>query len=277
MSTIKIIAIDIDGTLLDSQLRLQEPVKEAIAKAKATGIKIVLCSGRPLPGVKPFLKELNLTDEGDYAITYNGALVQTSHDGKVIAHHTLAYDNFLEVEQAAKKADVHFHGINEFGLFTSDKDISHYSVRECFLNEIPLFYRTNDELDTSMSYSKMMMIDPPEQLEKAIALLPESFYERYTVLRSAPFYLEILNKEASKGQALRDLANYLNVPREEVMAIGDQGNDLDMIQYAGIGVAMGNAVDPIKDASDVITTSNDENGVAEAIYRYALESEKVSR
>jgi len=116
----------------------------------------------------------------------------------------------------------------------------------------------------------MMMIDEPAILDAAIARLPQTFRDKYTTVKSSPFYFEILNKEASKGAAVANLAQHLGIKQEEIMAIGDNENDLSMIEYAGLGVAMGNAVPLIKEAANVVTATNDEHGVAEAIKKFVL-------
>ncbi|WP_373470716.1 sugar-phosphatase [Carnobacterium alterfunditum] len=273
--TIELIAIDLDGTLLTPERKISAKVKETIEMAKTKGIKIVLCTGRPLPGVFPILEALNLEEEGDYVITYNGALVQQSHNGKAIAHHTLSYDNFLEIEAMSRQVGSHCHTIDETHIYTANKDISPYSVRESSLVNMPIRYRTVEEMDPTLEISKMMMIDEPDILDAAIAKLPKSFYAEYTILKSEPFYLEVLNKSASKGQALKDLARILDIPKENIMAIGDNENDIDMIQYAGMGVAMGNAVASVKEVSDYITDTNEYDGVATAIEAIAFENISV--
>lgn len=116
-----------------------------------------------------------------------------------------------------------------------------------------------------------MMIDDPEVLEKAIARIPPEAYERYTIVRSSPNFLEILNKDADKGKGVAQMAEYLNIPRENVMCIGDHGNDLAMVKYAGVGVAMGNAEPSIKEAAQFVTTTNQEDGVAVAINKFVFE------
>jgi len=265
-----IIALDMDGTLLNPEGKINPEVYEAVQKAKDAGIKVVLCTGRPLPGVTPYLEQLGLTREGDFVITYNGALVQRSHNGSIIAHHTMDHDDFMTVSEIADKAGIHFQAINDHGVYTPNKNISYYTVRESFLSNVPLRYRSTEEMDPDMTYSKMMMIDPPEILEAGMERLPKDMGDHYTLLRSEPFFLEVLNKNASKGAALKDVADILGVPRERVMAVGDNENDIAMIAYAGVGVAMENAVDKVKEVSDRITLSNAENGVAQAIYDYAL-------
>ncbi|GEK92103.1 sugar-phosphatase [Alkalibacterium kapii] len=269
--TIKLIAIDIDGTLLNTDRKVTKEVKEAIHAAKQADIRVVLCTGRPFPGVVSLIEELELNETDDYVISYNGALVQNTHTEEKIIDYTLTHDDYLFLEKTAREAGSHFHAIHNEGVFTPNKDISKYTVREAFIIGLPLFYRTPGEMDPSSSYNKMMMIDEPPVLEAAIARLPESLWENYTLLRSEPYYFEILNKKASKGKAVKALAEHLNIDRKQVMAIGDSGNDIDLVDFAGIGVAMENATDEVKAVADVITASNNNHGVAHAINTYALD------
>lgn len=122
-----------------------------------------------------------------------------------------------------------------------------------------------------MEKTKIMLIDESYILDAAIAKIPAEFYSEYNIFKSEPFYCEILNKKASKGQAVQKLAKLLNISQHEVMAIGDHPNDYDMVQYAGIGVAMGNAVEEIKNIAQYITLTNNEDGVAKAIVNFVLE------
>lgn len=266
--SIKLVAIDIDGTLLDSNRKISPKVKETLQRANESGIYIVLCTGRPLPGVTEQLAELDLYGPNDYVITYNGSLVQATQSNEIISQYTLSYEDFLEIELTARKAGVHLHTIDDKAIYTANRDIGKYTVHEAYLVDMPLKYRTVEEMTPDMSIIKMMMIDEPEVLDQAISVLPESFTTKFTTVKSTEFYYEILNKEASKGNALAKLADHLGIAQSEVMAIGDNENDLSMIEYAGIGVAMGNATENVKRAADILTTSNDEDGVAEALLKY---------
>lgn len=263
--SIKLIAIDIDGTLLNEKRELKQEVTEAVQAAVQSGIKIVLCTGRPTPGIREYIRELGLDQKEDYSITYNGGLLRRTDTEEVISQHKLTYNDFLKLQNAADEAGVHFHALHNDKIITLNKNISHFTVHESFVSEIPLLYRNLDEIDKNANYSKMMMIDWPEILEEGINKLPQNLWEDYTVLRSEPHFLEFLNKKASKGTALKELADILNISSDNVMAIGDGGNDLDMIKYAGIGVAMGNATKEVKNAAQYITATSEENGVAEAI------------
>ena len=115
-----------------------------------------------------------------------------------------------------------------------------------------------------------MFIDEPERLNKVIAQIPASIKEKYMMVQSAPYFLEILHPEVSKGNAVKKLAEKLGIKQQEVMSIGDNGNDLSMIEYAGCGVAMENAIPEVKKSADFQTRSNNENGVAYAIQELVL-------
>lgn len=268
--TIELVAIDLDGTLLNEEHKISPQVKKAIQAVKETGVKIVICTGRPFPGATDFLEELALKEEDDYVITYNGGLVQEVKSGDVVVRHMMDHQDYLTLQEAALNAGSHFHAIHNEGIFTPNSDISEYSVREAYMIGLPLFHRKPEEMDPSVIYNKMMMIDEESILEKAIASLPQSLWDKYTILRSEPFFLELLNKKASKGTAVKELAELLSIPQESVMAIGDGGNDIDMIEWAGIGVAMENATKEVKAVADHITLSNRENGVAEALKKFIL-------
>ena len=115
-----------------------------------------------------------------------------------------------------------------------------------------------------------MMVDEPELLDEAISKLPKEVYDKYTVVKSAPFFLEFLNKKVNKGTGVELLASHLGVKQDEIITMGDAGNDLHMIEYAGMGIAMGNATDDIKAIANYITDSNSEDGVAKAIEKFVL-------
>jgi Cof subfamily protein (haloacid dehalogenase superfamily) len=121
-----------------------------------------------------------------------------------------------------------------------------------------------------MSFIKLMMVDEPQVLDAVIPRLPSALTERFAVLKSAAFFLEVFDHRAGKGPSLQKLAEHLGIDRMQVMAIGDQENDLTMLQYAGTSVAMGNAVDIVKSTALHQTTTNSEDGVALAIERFVL-------
>ncbi|MFS0653870.1 sugar-phosphatase [Bacillus sp. 179-C3.3 HS] len=266
----KLVAIDMDGTLLNDQHMVPDAAFEAIQQAKAEGIKIVLCTGRPIGGVHRYLKELQLDQEGDFVIAYNGALVQNSHTNEVVSELTLSHDDLTSLYELSRQLDTPMHYFDSARLYSPNRDISEYTVLESYLTKLPLQYLPVEEADPSMKLPKMMYVDHPERLEKTIQAIPSDVKDRYMMVKSTDYFLEILHPDVSKGNAVKLLASKLGISREEVMAIGDNGNDLSMIEYAGCGVAMDNAIDDVKAIADVVTKSNNEAGVAHILHELVL-------
>ena len=134
---------------------------------------------------------------------------------------------------------------------------------------MPIFYRTPDEMK-GKEIVKTMFIDEPEFLDQVIAQIPEEFHQRFTLVKSAPFYLEILQKTANKGTAITHLAEKLGYTKDQTMAIGDQENDRAMLEVVGHPVVMENGTDELKKIAKYITKSNEESGVAHALREWVL-------
>ena len=271
-STIELVAIDMDGTLLDPAHKLTARVKQAIAQARALGVHIVLTSGRPVPGLAPFLHELGIEGDDDYCIACNGGLVQRIGPRETVVEYPLSFDDFVYCEQVAREIGVHFQALDAQRMYTPNQDISIYTVADSHLSRMPLSYRRVADMDPGMSFIKLMMIDEPDVLDAAIARLPAALTERFAVLKSAPFFLEVFDHRAGKGPSLQKLAGHLGVDAANVMALGDQENDLTMLQFAGTSVAMGNAIEAVKQTARFETATNAEDGVALAIERFVLQT-----
>ena len=170
----------------------------------------------------------------------------------------------------ANKLGVHSHAITKDGIYTSNRNIGRYTVHESTLVHMPIYYRTPEEV-ADKEFVKAMYIDEPEILDAAIAKLPQEFYDRFTIVKSTPFYLEILKKTANKGIAVTHLAEKLGLSKEETMAIGDEENDRAMLEVVGSPVVMKNGNPEIKKIAKHITKSNDESGVAYAIRKWVLD------
>ena len=138
------------------------------------------------------------------------------------------------------------------------------------MNGIEITIKDFNEIDDNEEIIKVMMIDPAEILDPAIEKLPKDLYEKYSVFKSAEFFLEFTNKEVDKGLGLKKLGEYLGIAKDEMIACGDAGNDLSMVKYAGMGVAMGNATNDVKEIANYITLSNDEDGIAKVTEKFIL-------
>ena len=144
--SIKLIAVDIDGTLVNSQKEITPEVFSAIQDAKEAGVKVVIATGRPIAGVAKLLDDLQLRDEGDYVVTFNGALVQETATGHEIISESLTYEDYLDMEFLSRKLGVHMHAITKDGIYTANRNIGKYTVHESTLVSMPIFYRTPEEM-----------------------------------------------------------------------------------------------------------------------------------
>ncbi|MGT2926364.1 sugar-phosphatase [Streptococcus cuniculipharyngis] len=266
---VKLIAVDIDGTLITSQKEITPEVFEAVQEAKAAGIKVVITTGRPIAGVTHLLEKLKLTERGDYVITFNGALVQDVASQEDLVKETLSYDDYLALEFLARKLGVHMHAITKEGIYTANRNIGKYTVHEAQLVNMPVFYRTPEEM-ADKEIVKIMFIDEPELLDQAIAQIPAEFYDNYTLVKSQPFYLEVVAKTVSKGNAIIHLADKLGIDMADTMAIGDEENDRAMLEVVATPVVMENGNPELKKIAKYITKSNDDSGVAYAIRKWGL-------
>ena len=266
----KLIALDMDGTLLREDKTISEATKEAIQQAKNKGVKVVLASGRPLEGIERYLEELNLLSQDDFVVSFNGAIVQRTKTKEIISHITLKGKDLKFLYRLSKELGANIHAFSKEGCVTPE--LTKYSILEGTINGIDVKVIDYNTIDDNEEIIKIMMVEEPEILEKVISQLPAEVYERYTVVRSAPYFLEFLNKEANKGAGVEALAKELCIDAKEIICVGDAGNDEHMIRYAGLGVAMGNAFEEVKEIADFVTKTNDEDGVAYVINKFILEA-----
>ncbi|MBZ4663119.1 MAG: sugar-phosphatase [Caloramator sp.] len=267
----KLIALDMDGTLLNENKEISKSNLEAIQFARRKGIKIVLATGRPTKGIEKYLKELSLIDENEYAVSYNGAIVQEVKSGKIIAQNVMSLDDLKQLYNLSKELNVNIHALTPNSCITPK--INQYSELEATMNNIPLEIVDFDAIDKNTTIVKIMFVDPEEKLNKVIESLPKELYDKYTIVRSAPFFLEFLNNKVNKGFGVRLLAEKLGIKPSEIICIGDAENDIHMIEYAGLGIAMGNAFPEVKKKADYVTKTNEEDGVAHVIKKFVLKEE----
>lgn len=266
----KLIAMDMDGTLLKDDKSISERTKNAIKKAKAKGAKVVLASGRSIDGIYGYLIDLDLISDGDYVLSYNGALIQNTETKEIINFKALSGKDGKILRKVSRDVGVNILGISlKNGLFTPKN--TRYTQQVADRNCLKLTVKELDEVDEDDEIGKFMMIDEPEVLNKAIELLPKELYEQYSILRSNVAFLEFVHKDCNKGAGVKALADYLGIDKSEVICVGDEGNDKHMIEFAGLGVAMGNATEEIKSIAQYVTLSNEEDGVAHLIEKFILE------
>ena len=267
----QILVLDLDGTLTNSKKEITPPTMEALIEIQKMGKKVVLASGRPINGVAPLAEKLQLHQYGGYTLSFNGARITNCATGELIYNKTLPLGITQDVLDIARS----FDGLD---LVTYDeKDIisaikpNYYDGLESKINSMDIRH-----VDDFVSYmqtpvNKFLITGEPEIILKAEAAMKEKFHSYLNIYKSEPYFLEIMPQNIDKAFSLQKLLLSLGLTADEMICCGDGFNDLSMIQYAGLGVAMENAQDLIKDHADFITKSNDEDGVLHVIKTFMLD------
>lgn len=265
---IKLIAIDVDDTLLNPEGQLTNTTAAALREAATRGVHIVLCTGRPLVGVQDFLAAINIDGAEEYAITYNGAVVQ-SLGGRILASHTLTRSDYIDLAAFADKHNVHYNALDLLGrVFTGNTDVGAITVVQAWENHAGLSVVNPQTLPAAIVIPKFLFVDPAPQLDTIVQPFADHFGDRFATVRSTPVFFEVLQPHVDKGTALQSLCATLGYGAEDVLAIGDELNDLPMFAFAGTAVAMGNARDQVLAAADWVTADNAHDGVAVAVRKY---------
>lgn len=266
MNKIKLVAIDLDGTLLTDDKQLEQENIDAIEAVMAAGIKVLICTGRTLPGVKRFVKQLP-QNEKEYLILHHGGVTHEYPSLEIIDEYTLSKEELIAITDWFKSVpnlSMTAYDVNNL-YYVGPEEISDLVKWDANTLETAITVSDYCEVIANPHIYKVMAIETPERLDKVEPLVPEKLKETVSVMRSQPYLIEFVPKVVNKGAALNDLAKQLNISPREIMAIGDQVNDLEMIEYAGIGVAMDNAVPEVKALADRVTGNNNEAGVAQIL------------
>ena len=263
---IKLVAIDMDGTLLNSKKELLEETKQYFKDfhKKETDTLLVLCTGRPESGIRPYLKDLGYLEENHYIISQNGANIYESRTGKRVM------DAFLDSAAIQKWIELgKKHGISVMGAgvdyyYCFDQEPTEWMEFDVKLvsgklKRIP----TKESLNTD--FYKILLMGDEEQLNEFETYIPEEWRDEFYVVRSQKYLVEVLTKGVNKAFGLEKLAKELNIQPSEIAAIGDAANDIEMLEYAGLAIAMGNASEEVKAIADIVTDTNENNGVIKAI------------
>lgn len=276
--TYQLIAFDMDGTLYTGAKTITDASKAAIAQALAQGKKVAISSGRVLDQLKSVMREL---DGVNYAVSGNGSVVYDFKHDSYILKRSIAPEVCKAVVDACSNADVMFETFSNGHFYFDTKDLArmdHFAMG-AYVN---LFKDYGHAIDDVLAFTA----DPTQEIQKlnlhfTSTEIRDHFMDVFKQLHAHVDFSEGTSIEMTaagvhKGSGLSALAKHLGLTMDEVIAVGDGGNDLDMIRMAGLGVAMGNAVDELKELADVIVSDNEHDGCAEAIYTYLLSGDKDS-
>jgi len=269
-SNYKLVAIDADGTLLDSARQISARNKKAIQEASACGVRIVLCSGRSYKSLRMFAEELGLLANGNYVIAFNGGLIIDSGTDSVISESRLPQELAREIVEIAKPfspaaATIAYQDIHHILVNPNIDNIAAYIQAS---KTEPIYVSDVAEAITH-DIPKVMLVGAYDDLYTPAALLRAKFSGRCNMFFSSQYLFELIAPNTSKGAGLQALCRHLQIPISQTIAIGDNFNDASMIQAAGLGVCMANGEDDVKALAGYVTSRDcDHSGVAEVLEKF---------
>ena len=270
MSTIRMLALDLDGTLTNSAKEITPRTRAALDAAMEKGVTIVLASGRPTVGVRPVADTLGLPERGGCILAYNGGKIVDCRTGETLYQRQFPPELIPAVCAFAAETDTAVLSYDKTGV-VSERPEDPWVQREAAINRIPA--QKVEHLADYLDYPvcKLLMTVPPARMAEVEALAQARFGGQIGVFRSCDFFLELVPLGVGKDTSLDAVLRARGLGPEHLMAVGDGMNDLPMIHYAGVGVAMANADPAVKARADYVTAAdNDHDGVAEAVEKYIL-------
>lgn len=265
----KILVLDIDGTLTNSQKQITEETKRGIKNILERGHKVILASGRPTPGMKRYAEELELEKYGGYLLSFNGGKIVNCHTGEIVFQKMIPPHVIPLLYKYAQK--------NDCGLITYYGDsiilgtrMDEYIELESKINSMKI-RKVDDFIDfVDFEVNKLLMTAPKEKAEVFVKELQDRFGDILSIYRSEPFFIEIMPMNVDKAASLDRMLETIGCTKDDMICCGDGFNDMSMIQYAGVGVAMENAQPQVKEVADYITASNDNDGIVQVIHEFIL-------
>lgn len=279
--SIKVIIMDVDGTLTNSEKQISVKTKNALLRAQELGVRLVLASGRPTSGLTELGNELAMDKHHGLFVSYNGSQVIDCMTNEILFNQAMTIAEAKSVLEHLKK----FPRVRPM----IDKDEYMYvnDVYDCFIEYNNMDFNViqyesrggnfklceKEDLAAFVDFplNKILTTSDPQYLQEHHEEMMAPFKESLNCIFTGPFYFEFTARGIDKAKALDTVLIPRGFKREEMIAFGDGHNDKTMLEYAGIAVAMGNAVPEVKAIADLVTLSNDEDGIAEALYQYLPE------
>ena len=265
----KVLALDIDGTLTNSRKEITPATKARLFQAMEEGHRVVLASGRPTPGMNRCRQELELDRFGGYLLSFNGARVVECATGEVVWQKTLPLSLLPELYEFAKTEGCGLATHNServISAFPPDE----YVALEARMNGMPLEQVGDFVGFVDFPVCKCFMTQDPDRAAVLVQKLQEKMGDKAAIYRSDPFFIEIVAQNVDKAASLEGLLKRLGAGWEDTVCCGDGFNVISMIKCAGVGVAMGNAQTPVKEAADYVAGTCDQDGLVEVIDRFVL-------
>ncbi|TDF94048.1 Cof-type HAD-IIB family hydrolase [Paenibacillus piri] len=262
----KMLAIDIDDTLINDAKEITPGTKQALAQAMAQGVTVTLATGRMYASAKQLASQLELNVP---LITYQGSLVKNSQDDRILYERSVPAEAAHFIFDYCERNGLHLQTYLNDTLYVKEQNekIEGYAA----LSKIPYTIHPDFKSLADQPSIKLLIIDEPAKLDEIAVELRKEIGHLVHITKSKPHFLEIIHPEGTKGDALRYLAGQYGYDMSEVISIGDSWNDHELLEAAGFGVAMANAVDSLKQIADYVTLSNNEDGVKHVVEKFVLQ------
>lgn len=264
----RLLVLDIDGTVTNSQKEVTEETRKAIVHLQEKGVRVAIASGRHPKGVLPIAKILNFHETGNFILAFNGAKIIDVRQNTCVYERRLPSYLPSRLWKDAKKYGLGLSTYTEDALIAGTKpDV--YMELEARISHIPIEYHEDFSRFVDFPVNGCLFTGLPEDVEAMEPVLTHKYFHETQIFRSEPCFLEVVPKNVDKAYSLKHLLEILGIDREEMVCCGDSFNDVSMIRYAGLGVAMANAQEKVKNVANYITErDNDHDGIAEVIERF---------
>lgn len=265
----KMLVVDIDGTLVNDEKEITKKTLEKLHMMIDEGHYVVIATGRPTKGVKKIAKKLNFDNKGGYVVSFNGARVVDWKSEEVLYEKSLENKFIPEILEKVREYDLGFVTYDKDHIIAGT-DVDEYMSLESKITDISVKEPDDFFEYVNFDVSKCIITCDPKIAGEFESKFQEMSRGRYEVYRSADFFIDVVAKGVDKYSAVEELAKKLGVDHRDVICCGDSYNDISMIEGAGIGVAMGNAVDEAKSVADYVTLSNNDDGIAKVIDKFVF-------
>jgi len=263
----KMLVLDMDDTLLTDDHKISAENKEMISKAQEKGVLVVLASGRPTSAMISYAKDLKMDLNNSFMISYNGAVITDLKEDTILFEQPLSQEQIHELYDFSQRNKTHIITYVD-GKVVSETD-SEYIDIEIQITGLEHHKVLDFKKAVQSSAIKCILLEDPEYLVEVEQILKAEM-PHLSISMSKPFFLEVAPQGIDKGASIQFLAEKLNILQSEIIAVGNAGNDVTMIEYAGLGVWVDNVTPELREIANVIVSSNNDHGVAEVIRRYIL-------
>lgn len=264
----EMLVLDLDGTLTNSKKEITKPVKAGIMDIQKRGKTVVLASGRPINGITPLADELELARYGGYMLSFNGARITRCADNTIVYNRTLP----LEIIPKVYEITCGYPGLDiltyEGSSIISGIAVNEFTEKESAINKMNIVEVPDFTAYLTFDVNKLLITGEPKIIKQVMEKLHKYFHSLLNIYQSEPYFLEIMPKNIDKAYSLQKLLNSIGMTADQMICCGDGFNDVSMIQFAGLGVAMENAQDIVKSTADYITRSNDDDGILHVIHKF---------